>query len=68
LPEKFTLSNYIDVYQYLTWYSIKPNNIPNFRRQLTMPKDALLEACEGEMENLGGRGHAPAKLYRRKRK
>ncbi len=68
LPEKFTLSNYIDVYQYLTRYSIEPNNIPNFRRQLTMTKDALLEVCEGEMEDLCGRGHAPAKLYRRKRK
>ena len=68
LPEKFTLSNYIDVYQYLTRYSIEPNNIPNFRRQLTTTKDALLEVCEGEMEDLCGRGHAPAKLYRRKRK
>lgn len=68
LPEKFTLSNYIDVYQYLTWYSIKPNNIPNFRRQLTTTKDAILEVCEGEMEDLCGRGHAPAKLYRRKSK
>ena len=66
LPEKFTLSNYIDVYQYLTWYSIKPNNIPNFRRQLTTTKDAILEVCEGEWEGLGGRAHAPAKLYRRR--
>ncbi len=66
LPEKFTLSNYIDVYQYLTRQSIEPNNIPNFRRQLTATKDPLLEICEGEVEDLGGRAHAPAKLYRRR--
>ena len=67
LPEKFTLSNYIDIYQYLTHDSIEPNNIPNFRRQLTSIKDPLLEVCEGEWEDLGGRAHAPAKLYRRRR-
>ena len=66
LPEKFSLSNYIDVYQYLTRQSIVPNNIPNFRRQLTTTKDPLLEVCEGEVEDLGGRAHAPAKLYRRR--
>ena len=66
LPEKFTLSNYIDVYQYLTRYSVAPVNIPNFRRQLTETKDPLLVVCEGEFENLQGRGHAPAKLYRRR--
>lgn len=66
LPEKFTLSNYIDIYQYLTRYSIDQVNIPNFRRQLTETKDPLLVVCEGEYENLGGRGHAAAKLYRRK--
>ena len=66
LPEKFTLSNYIDIYQYLTRYSIEPSNIPNFRRQLTATKDPLLEVCEGEMETLDGRAHAPAKLYRRR--
>ena len=66
LPEKFTLSNYIDIYQYLTRYSIEPSNIPNFRRQLTVTKDPLLEVCEGEMETLDGRAHAPAKLYRRR--
>ena len=66
LPEKFTLSNYIDIYQYLTRYSIEPNNIPSFRRQLTATKDPLLEVCEGEWEDLGGRAHAPAKLYRRR--
>lgn len=27
----------------------------------------ILEVCEGEFEDLGGRGHAPAKLYRRKK-
>ena len=66
LPEKFTLSNYIDIYQYLTRYSIEPSNIPNFRRQLTATKDPLLEVCEGEMETLDGRAHAPAKLYSRR--
>ena len=66
LPEKFTLSNYIDIYQYLTRYSIEPSNIPNFRRQLTATKNPLLEVCEGEMETLDGRAHAPAKLYRRR--
>ena len=66
LPEKFTLSDYIGVYQYLTRYSIEPGNIPNFRRQLTEKKDPLLEVCEGEFEDLDGRGHAAAKLYRRR--
>ena len=66
LPEKFTLSNYIDIYQYLTRYSIKQSNIPNFRRQLTSIQNPLLEVCEGEWEDLGGRAHAPAKLYRRR--
>lgn len=64
LPEKFTLSNYIDVYQYLTRNSIEPGNIPNFRRQLTTTKSPLLIPCEGEFET-EGRGHATAKLYRR---
>ena len=67
LPEKFTLSNYIDVYQYLTRYSVSAANIPSFRRQLTTTKEPLLEVCEGEWEDLGGRAHAPAKLYRRRR-
>ena len=66
LPEKFTLSKYIGVYQYLTHYSIEPGNIPNFRRQLTEKKDPLLEVCEGEFADLDGRAHAPAKLYRRR--
>lgn len=66
LPEKFTLSNYIDVYQYLTRYSVDQANIPNFRRQLTETKNPLLVVCEGEFEDLQGRGHAPAKLYRRR--
>lgn len=65
LPEKFTLSEYIGIYQYLTHYSIEPGNIPNFRRQLTATKDPLLEACEGEREE-EGRGHCAAKLYRRR--
>lgn len=66
LPEKFTLSDYIGVYQYLSGEVIGQGNIPNFRRQLTATKDPLLEVCEGEMASLGGRGHAPAKLYRRR--
>ena len=66
LPEKFTLANYIDIYQYLTCDSIESRNIPNFRRQLTATKDPLLEVCKGEWEDLGGRAHAPAKLYRRR--
>lgn len=66
LPEKFTLSDYIGVYQYLTRNSIEPNNIPNFRRQLTATKDPLLEVCDDEFENLEGRGHAAAKLYRKR--
>ena len=65
LPEKFTLANYIDIYQYLTRYSITHGNIPNFRRQLTATKDPLLVPCDGELEDLGGRAHAPAMLYRR---
>ena len=43
LPEKFTLSSYIGVYQYLTGNSIAPGNIPNFRRQLTSTKSPILE-------------------------
>ena len=66
LPEKFTLSNYIDIYQYLTRGSSSIGNIPNFRRQLTATKDPLLEVCEEEWEDLAGRAHAPAKLYRRR--
>lgn len=66
LPEKFTLSNYIGVYQYLTRNSVSAANIPSFRRQLTATKEALLEVCVGEWEDLGGRAHAPAKLYRRR--
>ena len=66
LPEKFTLSNYIDIYQYLPRYSVSAANIPSFRRQLTTTKEPLLEVCEGEWEDLGGRAHAPAKLYRRR--
>ncbi len=66
LPEKFTLSNYIDVYQYLTQNSISFANIPSFRRQLTMTKNPILEVCKDEWEDLCGRGHAPAKLYKRK--
>ena len=65
LPEKFTLSNYIDVYQYLTRDSVEFGNIPNFRRQLTATRNPLLIPCDGEIEDLGGRAHAPARLYRR---
>lgn len=66
LPEKFTLSQYINIYQYLTHDSIRHENIPNFRRQLTTTREALLEPCVGEYEDLGGRAHAPAQLFRRK--
>ena len=66
LPDKFTLSNYIGVYEYLTRQEIDLAHIPSFRRQLTDTKNALLEVCKGEWEDLGGRAHAPAKLYRRK--
>lgn len=66
LPEKFTLSQYIDIYQYLTRYSIEPTNIPNFRRQLTSTRDALLVKCEGEKEGETGRAHAKAQLFRRR--
>jgi ADP-ribose pyrophosphatase YjhB (NUDIX family) len=62
LPEKFTLSNYIDVYQYLTHNSVSAANIPSFRHQLTSTKHPLLEVCEDEWD----RTHLPAKLYRRK--
>lgn len=64
LPDEFSLTNYIDVYQYLTRYSIEHGNIPNFRRQLTMTKDPLLVPVEGKFEE-EGKGHAKAQLYRR---
>ncbi len=65
LPKKFTLGNYIGIYQYLTHDSIEPVNIPNFRRQLIATKEPLLVACEGEYEG-EGRGHCAARLYRRR--
>lgn len=64
LPDEFSLTNYIDVYQYLTRQSIAPVNIPNFRRQLTVTKDPLLVPVEGKFET-EGKGHAKAQLYRR---
>ncbi len=67
LPEKFTLSRYIDVYQYLTRHSVDADNIPNFRRQLTATRKPLLVPCGDEREDLVGRGHAPARLYRRRK-
>ena len=66
LPEKFTLSDYIGVYEYLSHEPIKAANVPNFRRCLTQTKEPLLETCRGEYADLGGRGHAPARLYRRR--
>ena len=54
-----------NIYQYLTRYSIKDQNIPSSRRQLTDTNNPLLEVRKGEWENLGGRAHARAKLYRR---
>lgn len=65
LPEKFTLANYIDVYRYLTHEEADLGNLPNLRRQLTETKNPLLVVCPGEFEDLCGRGHARAKLYRR---
>lgn len=64
LPDEFSLTNYIDVYQYLTGGSIEPGNIPNFRRQLTTTRDPLLVPVDGKFEQ-EGRGHAKAQLYRR---
>lgn len=64
LPEEFSLTNYIDVYQYLTRNSIASVNIPNFRRQLTTTKEPLLVPVEGRFER-EGKGHAKAQLYRR---
>lgn len=64
LPEEFTLTNYIDVYQYLTHNSIEQTNIPNFRRQLTETKDPIL-VPSGGVEPEHGKGHARAKLYKR---
>ncbi|MDO5317707.1 MAG: NUDIX hydrolase [bacterium] len=64
LPDEFSLTNYIDVYQYLTHYSIEPGNIPNFRRQLTVTKPPLLVPIKGKFEE-EGKGHAKAQLYRR---
>lgn len=66
LPEKFTLADYIGVYQYLTRDAITRNNIPNFRRQLTAIKNPPLVACAREFEDLNGRGHAAAMLYRKR--
>lgn len=65
LPEEFTLSSYIDVYQYLTRNSVEAANIPNFRRQLTETKDPVLIPA-GEKFEPGGKGHAKARLYRRR--
>lgn len=64
LPDAFTLTNYIDVYQYLTRNSIEQGNIPNFRRQLTMTRNPLLVPMVGKFEP-EGKGHAKAQLYRR---
>lgn len=64
LPDEFSLTNYIDVYQYLTRNSIDQSNIPNFRRQLTATKTPLLVPVEGKFED-EGKGHVKAQLYRR---
>ena len=66
LPEKFSLPDFIDVYQFLTNNAVAPANIPNFRRRLTATRDPLLEVCPGEVADREGRGHAPAQLYRRR--
>lgn len=64
LPDEFSLTNYIDVYQYLTRNSIDQSNIPNFRRQLTATKTPFLVPIEGKFED-EGKGHVKAQLYRR---
>lgn len=67
LPEKFSLSEYIGIYQYLTKYSIDQKNMANFRRQLTSTGNSLLEPCDGADDwEPQGRGHKLAKLYRRR--
>lgn len=64
LPEEFSLTNYIDVYQYFTNASITPTNIPNFRRKITSGKTKAVTALEGKLES-AGKGHARAQLFRR---
>lgn len=64
LPDEFSLTNYIDVYQYLTRHSVPLGNIPSFRRQLTATRDPLLVPVKGKFEH-AGKGHAKAQLYRR---
>lgn len=64
LPDEFTLTNYIDVYQYLTGEAIERGNIPNFRRQLTTTREPLLVPVDGRFEE-EGKGHVKAQLYRR---
>ena len=64
LPEKFTLPQFIEVYQYLTMKAIPNSERPNFGRSLTKTKHPLLSET-GEKEKLPeGVGHPPAKLYR----
>lgn len=63
LPETFTLSEYIGVYQYLTFGSLETLDIPNFRRQLTQTREPLLVPTGERVED--GAGHAPAMRFRR---
>ena len=64
LPERFTLPQFMEVYQYLTMKEIPETEKPNFRRGLTQKKNPLLVAT-GEKEELpDGIGHPPAMLYR----
>lgn len=70
LPEKFTLAEYIDVYLYLLRKRKDEFDIPNFRRLLTAKNCPLVVVSknandEEEYEDLEGRGHAKAKLYKR---
>lgn len=67
LPEKFTIAEFVGVYNYLDPKNrIEGDSVPNFRRQLTGTSSPFLVECEGT--ELGNRGHRAAKLYRRYKK
>lgn len=65
LPEEFSLSEYVGVYQYLTRKQIPKGNLPNFRRQLTATINPLLVECGNGLPEGNGRGHRVARKYRR---
>jgi len=65
LDEKFTLSQFADVYRYLTHEPI--GDLPNFRRKITSPRfgeKPYLVPCEGEHAD-NDRAHPKAQLYRK---